>query len=79
MVSGHDDNPVDRQNNVYPKNTLQSVTLEEGALDFMKETPPEELRFAQVIIHHHWDTSHRIILGADAETSTLSLKGQPQP
>ncbi len=79
VVSGHDDNPVDRQNKIYPKNTLQSVTLEEGALDFMKETPPEELRFAQVIIHHHWDTSHRIILGADAETSTLSLKGQPQP
>ena len=79
VVSGYDENPVDREKKIYPKTTNQSLTLEEGALDFMKGTPAEELRFAQVVVHQHWDTSTRIILGFDAEKSELTLKGTPQP
>ena len=79
VVDGRDENPIDREKKIYPKNTNQFLTLKEGALDFMKETPAEELRFAQVVVHQHWDTSTRIILGFDAEKSELFLKGTPQP
>jgi hypothetical protein len=79
VVSGHDENPVNREKNIYPKTTNQSVTAEAGALDFMKDVPVEELRFAQAIVHHHWNTSHRIILGIDTEKSEIALKGLPQP
>ncbi|MBQ3387754.1 MAG: right-handed parallel beta-helix repeat-containing protein [Thermoguttaceae bacterium] len=79
VVSGWDENPVNREKNIYPKTTRQSVTAEPGALDFFKDVPAEELRFAHAVIHHHWNTTIRIILGVDTEKSEILMKGKPQP
>jgi hypothetical protein len=37
--------------------------------------PQAELRYAQVVVHHNWDTTRRILLGYDAATSTLLTQG----
>ena len=79
VVSGWDETPIDRDKKIYPKNTRQSVTAEPGALAFFEGIPAEELRYAHAVIHHHWDTSIRIILGVDTEKSEILMKGKPQP
>lgn len=37
----------------------------------------DELHFAHFVIHHHWDTTRRIILGYDSERRALQSKGAP--
>ena len=55
----------------------QSIMPQKGDLDFLKTTPKEELRFGQCVIHHHWDTTRRILLGYDTENDLLLMKGEP--
>jgi len=37
--------------------------------------PQEELKYAQLVVHHNWDTTRRIFLGFDAATGTLLTQG----
>ncbi len=55
--------------------TRQWATGKPGELDFLKSVPVEELKWGQMIIHHNWDTTRRILLGFDAETNTVETKG----
>ncbi len=59
--------------------TSQELRAKPGDLDALRlsEIPPEELRFAQFIVHHHWDTTRRILLGYNAETRALLAQGKP--
>ena len=38
-------------------------------------SPKGELRYAQVVVHHNWDTTRRMILDFDAATGTLLTQG----
>ena len=38
-------------------------------------TPQAELRYAQVVVHHNWDTTRRMLLSFDAGTDTLLTQG----
>lgn len=61
------------------RSTPQEIRAKEGDLDAFKlsSTPAEELRYAQFVIHHHWDTTRRIILGYDSTTRALKAQGAP--
>jgi len=63
--------------NVQPRveYAIAALTGRAGDLAPLTRTPKEELRFAQVIVHHNWDTTRRIILGFDAATETLLTQG----
>ncbi len=52
-----------------------AITGKEDDLAPLASMKPEEMRFAQVVVHHNWDTTRRIILGYDANTSTLMTQG----
>lgn len=68
--------PINEKNP--PKSfTAQSIIAQDGDLDFLKEIPEAELKFGQFIIHHHWDTTRRILLGYDAEQGELKMQGAP--
>ncbi|MCL2743951.1 MAG: right-handed parallel beta-helix repeat-containing protein, partial [Planctomycetaceae bacterium] len=68
------DIPINTQNP--PQRTAgQTITAQKGDLDFLKNTPQEELRFGQFVIHHNWDSTRRIILGYDKENEILLMKG----
>ena len=54
---------------------VDRITGRPGDLAPLAGTPQEELRCAQVVVHHNWDTTRRIILGYDAETGTLLTQG----
>ncbi len=69
-------NPKTRKN-VYPV-TPQKIIAQTGDLDLLKKIPQKELRFAHFVIHHNWDSTRRIILGYDAKTESLQMKGAPQ-
>ena len=57
--------------------TGQFLMPQKGELDFLKDTPQEELRFGQIVVHHSWDTTRRIPLGYDAERDLVIMKGEP--
>ena len=68
--------PIETQN-PQQKSVGQTITPQKGDLDFLKTTPREELRFGQCVVHHHWDTTRRIILGYDTERDLVIMKGEP--
>ncbi|MDA3925577.1 MAG: right-handed parallel beta-helix repeat-containing protein [Kiritimatiellae bacterium] len=51
------------------------LTAKSGELDLIRKIPQNELKYAQVIVHHKWDTTRRIITGFDAATGTISTQG----
>ncbi len=55
--------------------TLQWVTGKTGDFDFLKDVPAAELRWGQMVVHHNWDTTRRILLGFDPTTNTVEMKG----
>jgi len=57
----------------------QGVFAKEGDLDALDlaSMNASELRFAQFVVHHHWDTTRRILLGYDPETRLLKAQGEP--
>lgn len=59
--------------------TPQEIRAKEGDLDelHLADVPVEELRYAQFVVHHHWDTTRRILLGYDKETNALKAQGSP--
>jgi hypothetical protein len=54
---------------------VAELTGAPGDLAPLAGTPEAELRFAQVVVHHNWDTTRRIVLGFDAATETLRTQG----
>ena len=54
---------------------VAELTGASGDLAPLAATPADELRFAQVVVHHNWDTTRRILIGFDAATETLSTQG----
>ena len=52
-----------------------ALTGRPGDLAPLASTPQEELRYAQVVVHHNWDTTRRIVLGFDAASGTLLTQG----
>jgi len=76
MESVREEVPMDQKTRKSEKpQTLQWVTGKPGELDFLKDVPVNELKWSQMIVHHNWDTTRRIILGFDAETNTIEAKG----
>ena len=72
--------PTNAQNRSEERSTTaQEIRAKAGDLDSLNLplTTPEELRFSQFVIHHHWDTTRRIILGFDTSTRALKAKGAP--
>lgn len=58
--------------------TAQTLTAKPGELrSYFQDVPQEELKYAQLVVHHHWDTSRRIPLRFDAETETIHVQGHP--
>lgn len=59
--------------------TAQEIVAKEGDLDelCLSNIPVEELRFSHFVIHHHWDTTRRIILGYDSQKNALQAQGAP--
>ena len=51
------------------------LTARPGDLAPLAATPAAERRYAQVVVHHNWDTTRRMILGFDAASETLSTQG----
>lgn len=61
------------------KTTPQEIRAKEGDLDALElpSLTSAELGFAQFVIHHHWDTTRRILLGYDSATRALKAQGSP--
>lgn len=59
--------------------TPQEIRAKEGDLDALNlaSLNTAELRYSQFVIHHHWDTTRRIILGYDQKTRALKAQGAP--
>lgn len=57
----------------------QEIRAKDGDLDelALADVPISELRFAQFLIHHNWNTTRRILLGFNKETNALLAKGEP--
>jgi hypothetical protein len=51
------------------------LTARPGDLAPLAGTPAEDLRYAQVVVHHNWDTTRRMILGFDKTSETLTTQG----
>jgi hypothetical protein len=54
---------------------VAELTGAPGDLTVLAEISAEEMPFAQVVVHHNWDTTRRIILGFDAASGTLRTQG----
>lgn len=68
--------PMDRKTRRAEKpQTRQQITAHEGDLEILNTMPKEEWKWTQMVIHHHWDTTRRILLGWDAQTQTLEFQG----
>ncbi|MGI6401263.1 MAG: right-handed parallel beta-helix repeat-containing protein [Thermoguttaceae bacterium] len=59
--------------------TPQEIRAKEGDLDplTLSSLTASELKYSQFVIHHHWDTTRRIILGYDQDTRALKAQGAP--
>ena len=55
--------------------TPQYVEAREGQLDLLRGVPEKELRWGQLVIHHHWDSDRRMLLGFDSKTQTVRMQG----
>ncbi len=57
----------------------QAIIAKKGDLDALDlaNIKASELRFAQFVVHHHWDTTRRILLGYDQATRALKAQGAP--
>lgn len=76
MESVREEIPMNHQTRQAPKpQTRQWIVGKPGELDFLKGVPADELKWGQMVCHHNWDTTRRIILGFDAETNTVEFKG----
>ena len=51
------------------------LTGRPGDLAPLAAPPACELRFAQVVVHHNWDTTRRMLLGYDSASETLLTQG----
>jgi hypothetical protein len=51
------------------------IKAKTGELDLLKKIPQNELPFAQVVVHHKWDTTRRIIVGFDVAAETIITQG----
>ena len=51
------------------------LTARAGDLAPLAGTPQAELRYAQVVVHHNWDTTRRMLLGFDEGAGTLVAQG----
>ncbi len=62
-----------------PNYAQQEICAKEGDLkDLQLDTlSVEDLKYAHMVIHHHWDTTRRILLGYSPETNTLHFQGSP--
>ncbi|MDO5580741.1 MAG: right-handed parallel beta-helix repeat-containing protein [Planctomycetia bacterium] len=70
--------PMNPKTRKAPKpSTRQDIIAKKGDLDLLNSVPKEELKFGQLIVHHNWDTTRRIILGYDSNTRTVQMKGTP--
>ena len=54
---------------------VAALTGYPGDFDPLLSLRPEDLRYAQVVIHHNWDTTRRMILGVETATRTLLTQG----
>ena len=52
-----------------------SIKAKPGEVDLLKRVDANELKFAQVVVHHKWDTTRRIITGFSAEDETIMTQG----
>lgn len=75
MESVKEEFPMTRERKADQPRTLQWVKGLPGELDFLKNVPKNELKWGQMVVHHNWDTTRRILLGFDPETGTVELKG----
>jgi len=57
---------------VYAQAVIRGVP---GDLAGIKETLSSELKYAQLIVHHKWDTTRRILTGFEPGTETLITQG----
>lgn len=59
--------------------TPQELRARDGDLDALRltEISDAERRFAHFVVHHHWDTTRRILLGFNPETNALQGRGEP--
>lgn len=70
--------PISDKSPYPPKSfSKQAIVANPGDLDLLKGLSKDELRFGQFIVHHHWDTTRRILLGYDADANRLEMQGQP--
>lgn len=68
---------VEAKNDGLPAGAQQVVvTAKPGELDLLKDVPAAELRWAQMVIHHKWDTTRRIILNFDAQKNAMLFQGE---
>lgn len=65
--------------NTSPRGVYARATLtgRAGELDPLARSPQSEWRFAQVVVHHKWDTTRRMIAGFDVGKATLITQGAP--
>lgn len=70
-------NPQNRKADV--SSTPQEIRAKKGDLDelYLEKIPENELKYAQFVVHHHWDTTRRILLGYDADARALKSRGAP--
>ncbi|MDO4575815.1 MAG: right-handed parallel beta-helix repeat-containing protein [Planctomycetia bacterium] len=71
---------VSEENPMDPKTRRSEVTMQylvgqPGDLDLLKAIPKEEYRWAQMVLHHNWDTTRRILLDFDAEKNQMTFRG----
>lgn len=59
--------------------TPQEIRAKQGDLDQLRlsDISSEEMKYAQFVVHHHWDTTRRILLGYDVERNALKAQGSP--
>lgn len=70
-------NPKEVKQSIDTNKHMAQATIVGRANDLavLTKTPPTELRFAQVVVHHKWDTTRRIIAGFDADQALLTTQG----
>jgi hypothetical protein len=54
---------------------VAELTARGGDLALLAGEPAGAWRYAQVVVHHNWDTTRRMILGFDAASGTLRTQG----
>lgn len=52
-----------------------SISGRPADLTLLSQSPKSELRYAQVVVHHKWDTTRRMIVDFDAAADTLYTQG----